>query len=389
MSSSTDRRTGSRADRGASASLSRLRWPSKQDRKQKDETSAGSATPPDEAHEREAREDPYVAEGMRQLALAVVIVLGLGFFFIRLFGPNDASVGGAASNEASRASPVSLANAPNSLLAAPSTAARLEVEFDRPAPAGQPLPLRLNVADAPEDSTIVISGFGPGMTLSAGENRDVEWRLARADWSNLSVIPPKNFVGNTALVVELRLPNGSVARREIIKLEWTGEAAAGRTPEAAQANPPPPPAASETPAAVTTAAPDAAPVAESPQEKQVARALPPQDEAPAQAVAPAKQAAASRAEPEEESGTGRVAPCFAKLDGKVVLQGSCRVATVEGKSVTFVSGEKRLSLTLDHGRIWRLKWNDEDKGKIYKREECWGSEKAFVCEYPPRAKPKS
>ena len=392
MSGSTDRRTGSRADRSASASLPRLRWPSEQGRKSKSEPALGSAAPGE--GEEEARQDPFVVEGLRQLALAVVIVLALGFFFIRIFGPNDASVVGAAGNDASRASPASLTNAPKPLWTKPpEAAARLEVDFDRPAPAGRPVPLRLDVADAPKDSTIVISGLGPNTTLSAGEDRDVEWRLGLADISNLSVIPPKDFVGNMILVVELRLPDGAVAGRQIVKLEWTGEAAAERPTEAVQPSPPPPPAASETPVA-EKAAPEAPSLTESANEKQVARALPPQEESPAQAAAPAqgqapaKQAAAARAEP-RESGTGRSAPCFAKLDGKVVLQGNCRVAGVEGKSVTFESGEKRLSLTLDHGRIWRLKWNEEDKGKIYKREECWGSDKAFVCEHPPRPKPKS
>ncbi len=282
---------------------------------------------------------------------------------------------------------------PVPLWAPPPTAARLDVEFDRPAPAGRPVALRLTLADAPEGSTIVISGLGPSTTLSAGENRDVEWRLGRADLSDLSVMPPKDFVGTMILVVELRLPDGAVAGRQIVKLEWTGEAAAEPGTEAAQASPPPPPAATEALRAAP-AAPEAPPVAESAKDKQVARALPAAEpapaptEAPAQAEAPATQAAATRAEP-EDSGTGRVAPCYAKLDGKVVLQGNCRVGGVEGKSVTFESGEKRLSLTVDHGRVWRLKWNDEDKGKIYKREECWGSETAFVCEHPPRAKPKS
>jgi hypothetical protein len=180
------------------------------------------------------------------------------------------------------------------------------------------------------------------------------------------------------------LPDGGVAARRTIKLEWTGEALAQRANEAAQANATS--ASSGTPAAAR-ATHEAAPAAEGVKEKQVARAMPPQVETPAQAE-PAPKSAAARAEPGEGE-AARVTPCFAKLDGKVVLQGNCRTVWTQRKSVTFESGEKRLSITLDHDRVWRLKWNGEDKGKIYKREECWGSDKAFVCEHPPRPKPKS
>jgi len=178
------------------------------------------------------------------------------------------------------------------------------------------------------------------------------------------------------LGVELRLPDGAVAGRRTVKLEWTGEALSGRANEAAQASPPPAP--SETPAAATAA--------EGAKEKQVARAMPPQVETPPRAQ-PAQQSATARAEPGEGE-TARITPCYAKLDGKVVLQGNCRTAWTEGKSVTFESGEKRLSITFDHGRVWRLNWNGQDKGKIFRRDDCWGNEKAHVCEHGLKAKPK-
>lgn len=398
MSGSIDRRTGSRVDRSASAPLPHLRWPPKQNPKPEVAGSLGRGAPADDERQTDrAHPRGFVAESMRQLALSVLIVLVLGFFFLRIFGPKDASL------VDTRSPTASLTSAPKQPAAQPPDAAKLEVAFDRSAPAGKPLPLRMTVGDAPEGSTIVISGLAANATLSAGENRDVEWRLGLADLSNLSVIPPKNFVGSMSLVVELRLPDGGVRGRQIVNLEWTGEAAAEPATDAKQAESALPGAPSETPpAAMTTpeaapaptdapladaVAPQTAAVEESASGKEIARAQPAQVEAPAQTTAPAKEAAA-RAEP-DDSGASRVSPCFAKLDGKIVLQGNCRVAGAEGKTVTYELGENRLSLTLDHGRVWRLKWNDEDKGKIYKREECWGSEKAFVCEHPPRAKRKS
>jgi hypothetical protein len=419
MSSSVDRPTGSRPYQSKSASVPSLRWPPEQGRKPPPETNVERGAPADHPAfkrnrldaenivnsnvpesapreepvpaisqrapkaERPAErllQDPFIIESLRQLALAMAIVLVLGFVSLRIFSLRETSVVGAANEGAGpAASSNSLTIAPKRPWAPTPPAPKLEVDFDRSAPAGRPTPLRLTVGDAPEGSTIVISGLGPGATLSAGEDRDVEWRLGLADLSNLSVAPPKDFVGTMVLVVELRLPDGGVGGRQIIRLEWTGEAAAEAQNQAAQASLPPPSAPSETPLAATVT-PEAAPAAESVKEKQVARAAPQQDEAPAQAEAPVKEAVAAPAEP-DASEEARVSPCFAKLDGKVVLQGNCRIVWTERKSVTFESGEKRLSITLDHGRVWRLNWNGQDKGKIYKRDDCWGSEKAYVCQH--------
>ena len=379
MSSSVDSQSGSRAHRSRSPSASHSEQPPER-RISQIEPDAGRGAPSEPEREKEgSRRNALMAEGLRQLALAVMIVLVLGFVSLRIFSPREAADQGA--SLASRSA--SLTNSPKRVWAPPTPAPRLEVGFDRSAPAGQPTPLRLTVADAPEGSTVVVSGFGPGTTLSAGEDRDVEWRLGLADLSNLSVIPPKDFVGTMVLVVELRLPDGGVGARKIFKLEWTGETAAQTEKPPASENPPPA-AESETPLA-TAVTRDPAPAAESVKEKQLAPAAPQEEEpamaeTPARSESPAKEAAA--APPQAEEGeTGRLSPCFAKLDGKVVLQGRCRIVWTEERSVTFGSGDKRLSITLDHGRVWRLNWNGQDKGKIFRRKDCWGSEKAYVCEH--------
>jgi hypothetical protein len=331
-------------------------------------------------------QDRFVLEGLRQLGLAIAIVLVLGFVSVRILSPREASVA-PSDDRVARAPSSAPAMTASKETAIPLPAGpKLNVEFDRSAPAGQPAPLRLTISDAPEGSTIVISGLRSDTTLSAGENRDVEWRLGLEDLFNLSVIPPKDFVGTMILGVELRLPDGGVAGRQTVKLEWTGEALAERTNEAAQASPPPPSSPSETPAPAM-ATPEAAPTVEAAKEKRIARAMPPQVETPAQAEAPVKESAAARAEPGEGE-TARITPCYAKLDGKVVLQGNCRTVWTEGKSVAFESGEKRLSIAFDHGRVWRLKWNGQDKGKIFRRDDCWGNEKAHVCEHGLKAKAK-
>ena len=63
------------------------------------------------------------------------------------------------------------------------------------------------------------------------------------------------------------------------------------------------------------------------------------------------------------------------------MQGQCRIAWAGQKSVTFESGDMRISITQLHDRVWRLKWNGKDKGKIFRRDGCWGAEKAWVCEH--------
>ncbi|HTO78534.1 MAG TPA: hypothetical protein VMJ31_02025, partial [Methylocystis sp.] len=113
-------------------------------------------------------QDRFILEGLRQLGLAIAIVLVLGFVSVRMFSPREAGVAPAedrASRTQSPAPATTTANqAPIPLPASP----QLNVESDESAPAGQPAPLRLTVSDAPEGSTIVVSGVGPDTTLSAG-----------------------------------------------------------------------------------------------------------------------------------------------------------------------------------------------------------------------------
>ena len=298
-------------------------------------------------------------ESLRQLGLAVALVLVLGFVALRVFSHQTSTVAEA---------PPSAAPAAQKRAWTPPPAPKLDVVFDYSMQAGKAAPLNFAIADAPEGSTILIAGLERGATLSQGENRGADWRLDVAELANLAVIPPKDFVGGMNLVVELRLPDGALGARQLVKLDWAGDAAETQK-AAAQASAP-----TEAPLAATVT-PPAAPEAKNLAEKQLDRAATPlQEAAPAQAEAPAVA-------PPAEASEARVAPCFAKLDGKVVMQGQCRIAWSGDKSVTFESGDKRISITQLHDRVWRLKWNGRDRGKIFRREGCWGAEKAWVCEH--------
>ena len=199
----------------------------------------------------------------------------------------------------------------------PPPAAKLDVVFDPSASAGQAAPLNFAIADAPEGSTILISGLAPGATLSQGKDRGADWRLGLAELSDLAVIPPKGFVGSMNLVVELRLPDGALGARNLIKLDWAGDATAEAQKPATQASPASAPVETPLAATLTPAAPEAQSVAEQP----LARAAAPsQEAAPAQAEAPAGEPVAPSVE------TARRAPRPASPSS--TARWSCRASVV-------------------------------------------------------------
>jgi hypothetical protein len=88
-------------------------------------------------------------------------------------------------------------------------------------PAGAPLSTGLSLQDDATDGTVIISGLVPGMELSAGTAiAEDTWQIPAADLRYAWIAPPRDFVGSAALVAELRLPNGHVADRQAIRVEW-------------------------------------------------------------------------------------------------------------------------------------------------------------------------
>ena len=97
---------------------------------------------------------------------------------------------------------------------------RLVVEGARGAP-GEPAPLGLRIRGEAKGAIVHIKGLMPGMELSTWYDVDSDaWQISAADLDYAWVAPPKGFVGSADLIAELHLPNGKIADRQGIKLEW-------------------------------------------------------------------------------------------------------------------------------------------------------------------------
>jgi hypothetical protein len=99
-------------------------------------------------------------------------------------------------------------------------------------PAGAPIATGLSLQDDATDATVIIRGLVPGMELSAGTAiAEDSWQIPAADLRYARIAPPPDFVGSAALVAELRLPNGHVADRQAIRVEWMRPAPREQTRE--------------------------------------------------------------------------------------------------------------------------------------------------------------
>jgi hypothetical protein len=91
--------------------------------------------------------------------------------------------------------------------------------------AGAALPLPVSLDSVPADAMIVIHGLAAGSTLTEG--RALEnggWQLTAGELHDALLRPPQGFAGAMELGLELRLPNGGVADRKTLHLEWTASA---------------------------------------------------------------------------------------------------------------------------------------------------------------------
>jgi hypothetical protein len=85
---------------------------------------------------------------------------------------------------------------------------------------GEPAPLGLTL-DGPVDGAVVhIAGLAHGMELSAGRTVRDGWEVPASDLGYAWIAPPEGFAGSVDLVAELRGPDGEVADRRTITVEW-------------------------------------------------------------------------------------------------------------------------------------------------------------------------
>jgi hypothetical protein len=86
---------------------------------------------------------------------------------------------------------------------------------------GDPAPLGVALQGPAAGATVMITGLVAGMTLSTGGAVGAgAWQVSVTDLANTWIHPPKNFVGSTELVAELRLADNTIAHRRPIRLEW-------------------------------------------------------------------------------------------------------------------------------------------------------------------------
>jgi hypothetical protein len=97
---------------------------------------------------------------------------------------------------------------------------RLIVQQSR-AVRGEPAPLGLMLHGPVDGSIVRIEGLVRGMELSAGRAVGFDgWEVPADDLGNAWIAPPDGFAGSVNLVAELRGPDGEVADRQTITLEW-------------------------------------------------------------------------------------------------------------------------------------------------------------------------
>jgi len=135
-------------------------------------------------------------------------------------------------------------------------------------PVNEQLSLGVNVNSPGPSATVTIGGMPAGARLTAGRRMSTsEWRVPAQEISDVSIVPPADFVGVMNLTAELRGSDGAALVSSLVRLTWTSARPVGTV---------------EVPAGAATAAsgPAAAPT-------------PPQQ----QSITPPEPTAAARAEP--------------------------------------------------------------------------------------------
>ncbi|HEY8267290.1 MAG TPA: hypothetical protein VIG34_01340 [Xanthobacteraceae bacterium] len=100
---------------------------------------------------------------------------------------------------------------------------------------GDVIPVGLK-AEGPIDGAVaIVSGLVVGTVLSAGRPwGSTTWVVPAHELAGAHVRPPQGFVGTMDYTVALRLPDGTLADTQTMRLEWRDNAAApGATPNAA------------------------------------------------------------------------------------------------------------------------------------------------------------
>jgi hypothetical protein len=92
------------------------------------------------------------------------------------------------------------------------------------------LPLALEVEGPDAGVALLVTGLPAGASVTTGREVANGWRVAAADIARTMLRRPPGFVGPMDLILELRLPDETVADRRSWRLEWIAPPAAASSP---------------------------------------------------------------------------------------------------------------------------------------------------------------
>jgi hypothetical protein len=88
-------------------------------------------------------------------------------------------------------------------------------------PVNEPLSLGVNVNSPGASATVTIGGIPADARLTVGRRMNTgEWGVPAQEISNVSIIPPADFVGVMNLTAELRGADGAALVRSLVRLTW-------------------------------------------------------------------------------------------------------------------------------------------------------------------------
>jgi len=89
-------------------------------------------------------------------------------------------------------------------------------------PVNEPLSLGVNVNSPGASATVTIGGIPADARLTVGRRMNTgEWGVPAQEISNVSIIPPADFVGVMNLTAELRGSDGAALVSSLVRLTWT------------------------------------------------------------------------------------------------------------------------------------------------------------------------
>ena len=182
-----------------------------------------------EEHEPELFEAPSVLQNQAlgiaaRFAVATGLAALVALVFVVAFPASQGSIG-----EGALSALPTWQSLTSSLFPAPQRKpAPTLVLRDGNGPVNEPLPLGVNVSSPGASATVTIGGIPADARLTVGRRMNTgEWGVPAQEISNVSIIPPADFVGVMNLTAELRGSDGAALVSSLVRLTWTSATPVG------------------------------------------------------------------------------------------------------------------------------------------------------------------